>query len=165
MKYLFILLFGCFLVEKMDAQKYLQIEKRNTTKVRRFMEGDVITYKIKGKEEPWHTDEIQRIVVENGILIMPNGMVKISDIDRLRFERYWTDAYKKSMYAFGGGWAFWNIVGTILKEETLEKGDAIVVGSSIASGFLVRKIFKYRIMKMGAKRRLRVIDLDFMTRK
>jgi hypothetical protein len=129
--------------------------------VRRFVEGDVLTYKLKGSNDGWRTEEIERIVVENDIILMPNGMVKIADIDKLRFERHWTAAYEKSMYTFGITWAFWKTVATIFKQDSLTKQDAIIVGAAVGSGFLIRKLFKHKVIKIRGKRRLRVIDLNF----
>ena len=163
MRCLIILLLYCFSTEKVDAQQYLQIEKRNSAKVRRFVVGDIIEYKMKGKQESWKIEEIQRIVVENDILIMPNGMIKISDINKLRFERYWTNAVQKSAYTFGASWAFWKTVGTIIKKDSFERHDVAIVGTSLAAGYFIRKAFKYRVLKMGYKRRLRVIDLSFLS--
>jgi hypothetical protein len=162
MRCLIILLLCCLSAKNIAAQKYLQIEKRNSTKVRRFVEGDVIAYKMKGKQEGWKTEEIQKIMVENNILIMPNGMIKISDIDKLRFERYFTNAAQKSLYTFGMTWAFWKTVATVLKRDSFERRDAVIIGTSLGAGYLIRKLFKYRTMKMGYKRRLRVIDLNFL---
>ncbi len=165
MRCLIILLLCCLSAKNIAAQQYLQIEKRNSTKVRRFVAGDVIEYKMKGKQEAWKTEEIQRIVVENDILIMPNGMIKIADIEKLRFERYLTNALQKILYTFGASWAFWKTVGTIIKKDSFERRDIAIIGTSLGAGYLIRKAFKYRVMKMGYKRRLRVIDLNFLPAK
>lgn len=148
-----------------QAQKYLQIEKRNSLKVVRFIEGDVIQYKLKGKAEMWKTEQIDKIYVDQNALMMPNGLVKIDDIKTMRRERPWTKAYQTSMYTFGLGWAFWNGVGTLIKEDKFTKSDAVVIGTALSTGFLVRKLFKFKHFKMEKKHRLRLIDLNFREQK
>ncbi len=161
MKYFILLLFSCLSAKNCIAQKYLQIEKQNSLKLRRFSEGNWISYKMKGKDEMWKTEQISRIIPENSLLLMPNGMVKISDIDKIRLERHWTRAFQASTYTFGAGWLFWNGVGILVKEEKMTKSDWIVVGTALGSGFLVRKLFKYKTFNMNRKYRLRLVDLNF----
>jgi hypothetical protein len=161
MKYFILLFFCCLSAKTLIAQRYLQIEKINSTKLHRLGEGSLISYKLKEKGSMWKTEEISRIIPENNIIITPNGMVKISDIDKVRFERYWTKAYQASTYTFGAGWLFWNGVGILLKEEKFTKSDLIIVGAAFGSGFLVRKLFKYKVFNTNARHRLRLIDLNF----
>jgi hypothetical protein len=161
MKYFIFLFLFCLSAKSSIAQKYLQIEKKNSLKLRRFSEGDWISYKMKGQDEPWKIEQIGRIVPESNLLLMPNGMVKISDIDKIRLERYWTKAFQASTYTFGAGWLFWNGVGIIVKEEKMTKSDWVVVGTALGSGFLVRKLFKYKKFNMNRKYRLRLVDLNF----
>jgi hypothetical protein len=158
--YLFLVLFSHWA----NAQQYIQIEKRNSTKVRRFQVGDAISYKI--KNDQWKHEVIERIIPENQLFITSNGIVKIEDISRLRRERYWTKALEKSAYTFALGWVFWNSVSSLVdKEETLTKGDLIFAGTVAGTAFSIRKIFKYRKYRMGAKHRLRIVDLDFSNKK
>jgi hypothetical protein len=158
--YLFLLLFAHWA----NAQQYIQIEKRNSTKVRRFQVGDAISYKT--KNDLWKHEVIERIIPENQLFITSNGMVKIEHITKLRRERYWTKVLEKSAYSFALGWVFWNSVTPLVdRDEKLTKGDFIFASTVAGTGFVIRKVFKYRKYKMGEKHRLRIVDLDFSDRK
>lgn len=154
--------FGFFISE---AQVFVQLEKSYSTRKWRFYPNSSITYKLKGNDNAWKTATIQRVMPENSLFITENGIVKLEDIATVRFHRPFPRFFEKKMYVFAGAWAFFNVIGELIKEDKFTKNDAIIVGSSAGSGFLVKQFFKNKNCKIGKKYRLRTLDLNFQERK
>jgi hypothetical protein len=65
------------------------------------------------------------------------------------------------MRLFGLSWSGIAFVGTLTDKNpttNYEWGDAILTGSTYATGFLLPRIFKYRIVEFGKRKRLRIMD-------
>ena len=60
--------------------------------------------------------------------------------------------------AFGLGWGLFSL-GATFADEPLTLGTAIVVRTSLATGWIIQKIFRHKTYNFGKKRRLRILDL------
>lgn len=161
----FTVLIFCFGFFISEAQVFVQLEKSYSSRKWRFYPNSSITYKLKGKDNAWKTETIQRVVPTNSLFITENGMIRLEDIDVIRFHRTFPKFFEKKMYIFAGGWAFFNVIGELIKEDKFTKNDVIIVGTSAGSGFLINQIFKHKNCKIGKKYRLRTLDLNFQEKK
>jgi len=129
-----------------SAQVFLQMEKYGSTKVDRFSVGSELTFLVKGDEENWRTEYIEKLVPEEAIRSYKSGK--------------WSRVIAGNLYTFGASWGLYTVIGSIFTDEVeLDWSTAIVVGTSAALGFLIQKIFKHRTYVMGERRRLRLLDL------
>ena len=156
--------FFLFITPSLTAQQFLQLEKVNSLKVKRFYIGDELTFQLEDEygNKYWRTEVIERILVEEGILIFPKGKVNLKDILAIRTynSRQFGNKAALSLYTFGAGWILYSLIDAAFG-GTLTWSVAIVSGTAFATGFIIKQIFKQRTFKMGKKRRLRVLDLTF----
>lgn len=159
------LLFFVFFVLTLAAlhgQKTLILEKRGTTKTKRFYEGDDITYRLKG-EKTWETATIVRMIPGQNILVLDKIYVKIDEIDALlKYKsRRRTTGLGSQLYVFGTAWvAYTAIDDLVVSERTTDwEAAAYVGGTSFLVGTLLQLLPKKKTIKLGKKRRLRLLDL------
>ncbi len=153
-----ILSLSCSTIE---AQVYLQLEKRGSFKVTRYAEGDEVCFKLKGKYQDFRTEYIERIIPEEHIIVFTNGMVHVDNIAAIKsFKRSkWSNPLGISLINFGLGWGVFSL-GAVFAGTPLTWTTAVVVGTAVTIGWLVRKVFRYKIYKIGTRRRLRILDLN-----
>lgn len=156
---LFFLFF--FLVLPAHGQKVLQMEKRGKVKTKKYYLGEELTFKLKGGTD-WYTDVMMDIKVEEEIIVFSERFVKVGDIKTIKSYKNarFANRTEKSLYSFGAAWLLFSLGGT-LAGEPLNDLTWKVPTSSVALGFLIKKLFYTRKYKIGKKRRLRVLDLSF----
>lgn len=144
------------------AQKVLILEKRGTTKTKRFYEGDEITYRIKG-EKVWETSTIVEMIPKENILVLDRIYVKVDEIEALlkvKNQRV-ANGLSTQLYVFGTAWAAYTAIDDLVvsKRKTDWEAAAYVSGTSFVLGTLLRLLPKTKTLKIGKKRRLRLLDL------
>lgn len=158
------LLFTLFVLTaaSLEAQKTLILEKRGSTKTKRFYEGDEITYRIKG-EKLWETATIIRMIPEQNILVLDRIYVKVDSIGALLKikNRRVTNGLSAQLYVFGAAWTAYTAIDDLVVSErkTDWEAAAYVGGTSLLVGTLLRLLPKTKTIKLGKKRRLRLLDL------
>lgn len=159
-----ILLFALFVLTaaSLEAQKTLILEKRGTTKTKRFYEGDEITYRLKG-EDVWETATIIQMIPSQNILVLDKLYIKVDEISALlkRKNRRVTNGLSSQLYVFGTAWITYTAIDDLVVSErrTDWEAAAYVGGTSFLVGTLLRLLPKKKIIKLGKKRRLRLLDL------
>lgn len=158
--YLFLLFF-IFSILPSQAQKVLQMEKRGKVKTKKFYLGEEITYRLKGSKD-FITDVMIDIKVEEELIVFSQSFVKIGDIKTIKsYKNAQKVKYAQgSLYTFGAAWLLFSLGGT-LAGEPLNELTWQVPATSLAFGFLIRRIFYVKKYRMGKRRRLRVLDLSF----
>lgn len=144
------------------AQKVLQIEKYGKAKTRKIYIGESINYKL-FDDEVWYSGYIEDIDVEKKLLVMKDRYVDVTKIEKMRRPIRWSKGVRTSLFLFGASWSANAFIGTLTdgnKDTNYRWSDAIVTGVSWLTGWIVPKIFKFRTLKFGKKRRLRVLDLS-----
>jgi hypothetical protein len=161
MKSIFITLLFSFVTLFLFGQKYIQIETRNRYKVKRFAIGQTLTFKLKGKEEVWRTQEITDILPEQNIILMDNEIVEIEKIACLRKNRFFVHGAAKQLYKFAAAWLLYGSIDHLVAKTPFTKKDLIVPITSATTGFVLQQAFKYKYTRFGSRIRLRLIDLNF----
>ena len=144
-----------------NAQKVLQMEKRGKVNTKKFYMGEELTFKLKGQGE-WITDVMVDIKVEEGIIIFSERYIKVDDIRLIKSFKNarFAKSAQVSLYTFGIGWLAFSLGGT-LAGEPLNNLSWQVPATSLALGWIIKKLFYSRKYKIGKKRRLRLLDLSF----
>lgn len=156
----------CFLTlaitSAVSAQKLLQIERYGRTKTQRIYIGEVINYRLKGD---WYVGEIQDYRFDQGLVVLHNRILPVADIEALRYLRTWPRPIGKQIMLFGASWSAWALIGTATDPEPgidYRLSDAIVTGSALATGLVLPKLIKkHKVLEMGKRHRLRLLDLTF----
>ena len=157
------LLLCCFGMTSAWGQKVLQIEKYGKARTEKIFIGEEITYKLKGEKE-WRQGYIEDFLVDEKMIVLGNRYVKIDEIAAFRYYRSWTKAAKMTFFWFGAGWSLFAAVGTLTDGDPSTHyrwSDAFVTGTSWFLAFVIPKIFKYKVVKFGVRKRLRLLDLRF----
>ena len=146
---------------EVNGQKVLQIEKYGSPKTKKIYIGEQITYRIL-EYDSWATGTIEDMLVEENVLSFHNRFMPLNQIDAFRYDINWGKSIGKQMFWFGAGWSFYAVIGPLTDGEPgngYRPVDAIVTGSSWIIAYSLPRIFKYKTIRFGEKRRLRMLDL------
>lgn len=142
------------------AQKFLALERYGKVKNIKIPIGTVITYKLR-EGQGWYTSEIVDLNYKDSLVIFPKIAIPLKNIVALRYDKNWAKGVGTSLRLFGLSWSGLALVGTLTDKNPTthyEWSDAIVSGSAYATGFLLPRIFKYKIVELGNRKRLRMMD-------
>lgn len=142
------------------AQVVLYLEQMTEVKAIKIYEGSTIS--IKTEEEPrWMSYKIDRLLDKDSIILHENGMVHLREITHLRRERRWVRALGVSMQRFGFAYLSYGAIAAVAGEFDMN-GSFLAIGIvPIAAGWLMQKIWRHKIYKIGKKNRLKILDLSF----
>lgn len=147
----------------MTAQKVLQIERFGRADTEKIFIGEGIEYRLKG-EKDWRYAVIEDIQVEEKLLVFADRYLDPEKIDALRYYRPGIRRLGFQMMTFGVAWSGFALIGTAVDgdpETSYRISDAVVTATSIGLGFAVMHLFKYKKIRFGKRRRLRIVDIRF----
>ncbi len=142
------------------AQRFLQLEKKGTLKVKRYYTGDELVYLLKDEGHNWRRDVIMGLDPAAGIIHFSHGDINFRDITALRPAKAAAQSrtVSKLFYGFALNWGFWSGIGLIVGQPvTLFTG--IVIGGAIATGWIAGRLIRSHTIRLGDQRRLRMLDL------
>jgi len=142
------------------GQKFLQIEKYGSAKVKKYYIGENLSYQLK-EDKTWYSGTIQDLIIDDNIILLENKYIRMEDIRTIRQGRRWSQQIGKQLYYFAGSWLVFSGLGTLVGWE-LRADTVIIPASAVVSGWLIRKIFKYKKYKLGKRRRLRMLDISMI---
>lgn len=149
-------------VTDMEAQVFMQIERYGRPKVQRIYPGEVIQYRYQGL---WYAGEIQEFRADVNMVVLTRHTVRLSEIEALRYQRHWPKPVGRQIALFGLSWSAWALIGSATDNEPgidYRWSDAAVTATATGLGLALPAIVKkYRIVEMGKRRRLRILDLNF----
>ncbi len=161
MKSAFFTLLLVFFTFFLFGQKYIQVETRNRYKVKRFTIGQTLTFKLKGENETWRTQEITSILPEQNIILMDNQIVRVEQIACFRRNRTFLQGAAKQLYKFAAAWLLYGSVDHLVAKTPFAKKDLYVPATAVATGLVLQQVFKYKYTRFGDRTRLRLLDLNF----
>ncbi|HQU60705.1 MAG: hypothetical protein KDD02_02170 [Phaeodactylibacter sp.] len=145
----------------LSAQKVLQLEKYGSARTTKIFIGDPITYKLRGSET-FNSGYIENIRLEDSLLVLADRYIHVYDITTLRYERAWPRVAGKSLFWFGSAWSGFAAVGFTFDgdpDTNYRWADAIVTLSSWGLSFAIPKLFGHKDIRIGKRRRLRLLDM------
>lgn len=163
---LLILLFSIFALT-VFGQKYLQLEKLNDAKTRKYFSGDEITFQLNNGQ--WYTRVIDDISYERQFVLFANGHVAVDSIVAFRSFKpaRWSNSLGNQFYNFAAVWVVYSLIDQAVSNDGFDPAVVLVVpATSAATGFLIKKLFKHRTFRIKrnkagevTKWRLRAMDL------
>ena len=145
------------------AQKVLQIEKYGSPKTEKMFIGHSFSYKVKG-DDAWRHAYIEDLLVDQDVIQLGRTYVKLEDIEAIRYDRKFGRRARNTLVLFGLSWSGYALIGTATDgnpETNYEWSDAIVTTSTALVGLALPKLFRYKTIRFGKRKRLRMLDLDF----
>lgn len=161
MKYLLCILFLFSAVFCTSAQKFIQMEKYGSAKVKKYYVGEEITYKIKEFPNDWTTSIIEDIVMEENLVVFNNRTIRLDEITTIRSFKpaNWSKPIAKNLYRFGLSWGVFSLLGP-LAGFPITWAALIVPATAYTTGFLIKNLFRHRTYKLGKRRWLRMLDMS-----
>ncbi|MEO1515919.1 MAG: hypothetical protein AAFV95_12935 [Bacteroidota bacterium] len=153
----------CVPLTSTTAQRVLQLEKYGSAKVKKYFIGDELHFRLKGEKNYWYRDVIEDILADDGIIIFSKRAVKVDEIDAIRSYRVAriVQPIARNLLIFGTTWGLYAAAIAWPLGWSVGLLDIVVVTTSWATGLLARRIFRYRTFRLGKKRRLRLLSLDW----
>lgn len=145
------------------GQKIMLLERAGSPRSKRIYIGDFMQYRVVGNDF-WSKNEIYDFQLDNQLIVFEDRYVDLKNIEAIRFPRPFAKPLGISLVTFGVGWSAFAAIGynTDGNPDTqYSAGDAIVTATSVGLGLLIPKLFGANKVKLGKKRRLRIVDVTF----
>lgn len=155
----FITIFA-FLGLQAQGQRYLQIEELNKVETIRFREGDKIQFRTKEFPKDWQKGKIEKIIVEDNLILLQNSMLNLEDITKVRVYKSAPDVAGKVLMVFGGVWLTYGVVALVFGLPNVVASDLIIGGVAVIVGWVTTQ-FSRQTFTIGKKAQLRIIDITF----
>lgn len=164
MRYILLLaLLSTFFISNSLAQKVIQIERYGRAKTEKIFIGEGIEYRLKDGKE-WRYAVIEDINVEQNLIVLADRYLDPEKIDAFRYYRPYSQKLGLQVMTFGVAWSGYALIGTAVDGNPDTKyrlSDGIVTASAIAAGIGIAKLLKYKKIKFGKRKRLRLVDITF----
>jgi len=148
-----------------SAQLFFQFEEAFTTDVRKYQVGDIIEFKTK-QFEGWQKGSIARILPEDNGLLFSDRITYLDDFTHFKYRRPAAANIGTTLELFGASWLLiggtiegLRAVGAIETQYQFGWDTAIIGVSSMATGYITRKLWGVAVKKMNDRNRVRIIDL------
>lgn len=162
--FLLFVFLSFFVTEAIVAQKILQIEKVGSLKNQRYYIGDEVIFQLAGEtEDYWFRENIVDILVDAESVQFTNRVVKITSITKIRSfkDQGWSRNLSNSTFVFAGSFTVLSLIAAAATEFSLSAATIIIPGAVVVAGLVLRFIFRRKTYRIGKRRRLRVLDLNF----
>ena len=168
--YLIILL--CAFVSRLgSAQKFIQLELPGDPIAFKYFEGSTIAYKLADYPDDFFNKTIQTIDIDNELLVFDDGFIEVSEITHIRRFRPWAKALGYSLNTFGVVWLGYGALGAAFAEDDGFGNEgtrfgwdtAVIGGTALLTGWILRKWLYKKDYKIGKHARLRMLDITMPT--
>ena len=168
--YLIILL--CAFVSRLgSAQKFIQLELPGDPIAFKYFEGSSIAYKLADYPEDFFNKTIQTIDIDNELLVFDDRFIEVSEITHIRRFRPWAKALGYSLNTFGVVWLGYGALGAAFAEDDGFGNEgtrfgwdtAVIGGTALLTGWILRKWLYKKDYKIGKHARLRMLDITMPT--
>lgn len=142
------------------GQKFLQLEKYGSAKVRKFYIGEEITYRVDG-DKTWYTGTINDLLVDDNIILFENRAVTLDRIVQLKtFDNaQWSKQISLQLYTAAASWVLFSAAATLVGWWELTASTWIIAGAAVVTAWIIRQIFKSKKIKLGKRKWLRMLDI------
>jgi hypothetical protein len=161
MRLLLVLLGLLISFSSLRAQKMLVLERANRAKTTKLYIGESLRFRLTGRENYWYNRSITDMIPESNTLLLDNFPVKLGDIGRIKVQRkgIWRIT-GGALLTFGATLALATTVGRVFyQDKDVDAPKLFAISAlSFGGGWLISRPRK---LKMGAKHRLRIIEIKF----
>lgn len=146
----------------LHAQVFLQLERFNNPKSLRFEIGDVLEYQLKDYPDSWHKNRILDLQPEEQVIVFEDQFHPVSELELIRLRYPTVKSLGNRFMQFSAVWFLYGGIASVASDGFSIGRNEILVGATMAvSGFLMRSFFHKKKVRLGKKKRLRVMDLRF----
>lgn len=167
MRYFITTILLVLLAGSLSSQVMLQLERRNSLKVKRYHPGDILRFKTKEYKE-WQSGEIVQILPEAKSLVFADRITYLRDITHVSYDRRWAKVGGTKLTQFGIVWLSLAGISELAKKAGVLRSnydagpDTIAIGVwAIATGLILKKGFGIARKRINKRNRVRIIDLSF----
>ena len=154
------LLFLAVALAPLAAQKMLLLERAGSAKTTKMYIGDVLRYRLNGKEDYWYESVITDILPEKNVILLDNFATNVDSIYSIKVHRRpITRLAGGALFTFGSTLTFATTVAALYRDEYTNYG--ALYGTAAASLGTGLWMSMPRKLKLGKKFRLRPIEIDF----
>ena len=165
------IVFFVLLSQLVKAQKFIQLELPGDPIANKYFAGSSIAYKLKDYPDEYFNKVIKKIDIENEILVFDDGYIEVADITHIRRFRPWVKALGYSLNTFGAVWITYGILGDAFSDDDGLGNEgtrfgwdtAIIGGTAIITGWIMRKWLYKKDYKLGKHASLRMLDITMPT--
>lgn len=145
----------------LSGQKMLLLERANRAKTTKLYVGETITYALAGDEKYWYERTITDLLPESNLVLLDNFPVKLTDIAALRVRRRpIVRLVGGTIFTFGASLVLATTVAALYCDRETRYGLLYATAAgSLAAGYTLNT---RRVLKMGQKHRLRIIEIKFV---
>jgi hypothetical protein len=144
------------------AQKMLVLERANRAKTTKLYPGEILHFRLAGKENYWYEREITDIMPETNTIFLDNFAVKLDSIVAIKVRR--KPIFRiigGALFTFGASLTVATTVGYLYNDRELAFGGLYgTAAGSMATGYF---FLTKRTLNLGKKHRLRLIEIKFPT--
>ena len=146
----------------LSAQKCLQMERYGSLKKQRMYIGDEITFQLKNDDTGWHTRLIIDFDVDGGYIVCPRYRVHIDSISMIQLDKSNGMKFLGTIFLAGGANGIIFAITYPLFNDRPPEWSGVAWGAAIMGlGALLWSFDKKKKFKVGKKKRLRLLDLNF----
>ena len=157
----FLLLVFLIIGNNLNSQVLLQLEINKEIEAVKFGYGEILMIKTKSSDGEWQKRKLEKLIIEENIIIFEDGMVELSDITHMRLVNNSAAAVGKLFTGFGAGWIVFGGLAHISTDYKFTWGTFAVGAVAMGVGWLFNKIVAKKTYKMGKNANLRIIDISF----
>jgi len=165
------IVFFVLLAQLVTAQKFIQLELPGDPIASKYFAGSSFAYKLIDYPDEYFNKVIKQIDIENEILVFEDGYIEVADITHIRRFRPWAKALGYSLNTFGAVWITYGILGDVFTDDDGLGNEgtrfgwdtAIIGGTAILTGWIMRKWLYKKDYKLGKHARLRMLDITMPT--
>ena len=155
-------------LSNVEAQVFFQLEKANTTNVKRYQIGDDVIYRTSEFSNSWINGRLIDILPKDNAIVFYDKITHLDEITHVKYERSWAKTSGNTLTQFGIAWlSFAGIIEGLRQLDAIDTQyefgtDTAIIGmTSIASGLIIKHIWQTASVKLNKKNRVRIIDVNF----
>ncbi len=153
-----LLLLLCF-AAPLSAQKMLLLERKNSPRTTKYYVGDVLTYQYRN-DDMWYTSMITDVLVDQRTLKLDQFAIPIDSIGAFKVSKKPVAKISGgALMTFGATLVFASTIALLYNEKDYNYGQ--LYGGAVASAGAGYLLIKPKRLKLGAKHRLRVVEVRF----
>jgi len=159
---LLVIFLSCLFLSPTLCQKVLQMEKYGKLKTKKYFIGEELVFQLEG-DDYWYRETIQDLYVDENTILFNNRVIKVDQIVAIKSykSRGWSRALSTNAYFASGAFVGFSLLAKAVNLADLSRATIIIPGVTIVVAWIIRKIFNSKKYKIGKKRKLRVLDLNF----
>jgi len=143
-----------------QLELFLQLEHTHTDEVVKFYPGDKITFSTPDLPDEWQTSRIKQFKPELNLIVFESGYLEPSDIHSIKLKNKRANLFGHLFSKFGTAWVVFGAIA-VAQGDDISVSQYVIGGVAIALGWLLRKVFGKKKIKMGKRNRLRIMDIRF----